>query len=364
MARARDVAVVSIALAMLCLPLILTVGGTSTFSLSENRMLAPMPKFPTSLRQLSAFPVQADAFLRDHLGLRDWMRQVYASIIFRVERIGNTNVLLGQDGWLFYRGGQNLEKSAGLYRREDQIMRTVEILAAMQRDLTRQGGLLRVAPPPSNATIEMEMLPVWARNHGRLTEYDLLLTALSARGFPALDLRPALRAAKGEGPVYHRHDTHWTPRGAISALNAVLEWSGAGWLVDPAAVLGPPEAKIGGDEAKMLGLENQFSEIVEPLLRPHRPIAEPVDQLPYREAGGRDDGRRILILGDSFTYSFFAPVLRPGVREVLWWANRSCDFDWEVILAARPDEVWWMPTERGITCEPGVKPLHLAVSGD
>ncbi len=224
------------------------------------------------------------------------------------------------------------------------------------------GLMMITVAATNNATIALEALPDWARNHGSPTQYDLMLQALSARGVSALDLRPALHASVAAGATYHRHDTHWTPRGAVAAVNAILDWSGAGWRVDPAAVLGAPAPKLGGDEAKMLGLEEEFSEEVEPLRPPHRPIAEPVDQAPYREAGGLADGRRVLIIGDSFTYSFFGPVLRPGVKELMWLANRDCDFDWSMVLEFHPDEVWWMPTERSITCSPQSQPRHLEIA--
>ena len=39
---------------------------------------------------------------------------------------------------------------------------------------------------------------------------------------PAVDLRPALIAAKAEGKVYRMNDTHWTALGAVAAFNAIV----------------------------------------------------------------------------------------------------------------------------------------------
>ena len=34
-------------------------------------------------------------------------------------------------------------------------------------------------------------------------------------------------------------------------------------------------------------------------------------------------------------------------------------FDWKAIDKYRPDEVWWMPTERFLICDPGVRPVDF-----
>ena len=45
---------------------------------------------------------------------------------------------------------------------------------------------------------------------------------------------------------------------------------------------------------------------------------------------------------------------------VVWVGHLVCGFDWSEAEKYRPDEVWWMPTERFLVCLPGVKPKGLA----
>jgi hypothetical protein len=40
-----------------------------------------------------------------------------------------------------------------------------------------------------------------------------------------------------------------------------------------------------------------------------------------------------------------------------WTHHLSCGFSWKWIEQFQPDEVWWMPTERFILCQPGARPL-------
>jgi hypothetical protein len=135
----------------------------------------------------------------------------------------------------------------------------------------QRGIRFLVASPPNTATIYPEELPSWARNQGKTTEYDLLLTELSKRGVRAIDLRPVLRAARAEGGIYLRHDAHWAPRGALTAFNAIVEADGhPDWRMSGAAVLGPPTIRRAGDLASFIG-ETDVTETVEEMTLPKVP---------------------------------------------------------------------------------------------
>ena len=100
------------------------------------------------------------------------------------------------------------------------------MLAAMRDALARRGIRFLVALPPNSSTIYQDYLPIWAQRGRRKTEYDLFLEDLAARDVKAIDLRPALMAARKEGRVYRMNDSHWTERGALAAFNAVVEADG------------------------------------------------------------------------------------------------------------------------------------------
>ena len=50
-----------------------------------------------------------------------------------------------------------------------------------------------------------------------------VLAALRAAGVTTVDVRPAISAAKTQGLVYSKGDTHWTDIGAYAAYRAVAE---------------------------------------------------------------------------------------------------------------------------------------------
>ena len=71
-----------------------------------------------------------------------------------------------------------------------------------------------------------------------------------------------------------------------------------------------------------------------------------------------------MVIGDSFTASYFPPMLAQHVGRAIWLNHRECGFDWNWIDKLQPDEVWWMPTERFLICDEGVRPLNFAGSGE
>ena len=325
--------------------------------LKEGRSLAPAPRMPGSSAGWLALPGQVDAYLRDHFGLREALITAHRELTKPMLGFGNDSVLVGRDGRFFYLGDNAVRQSAGLLVRDRGVADTVDLLAAMNGDLERRGIRFLVASPPNAATVYQEDLPDWARKAGKSTEYDLFVDGLAAKGVKIVDLRPVMAAARAEGPIYYRHDSHWTPRGALAAFNSIVEADGhPDWMLDQASVLAPLSVRIGGDLARMLGVQDSVTEAVEEL---KLPVGEkqPLTAIPwedYVESSGKP-GPTVMIIGDSFTTIEFALMLLQHVGRVVWIDHQHCRFDRKVIDRFHPDEVWWMPNERFLICDPGAE---------
>jgi alginate O-acetyltransferase complex protein AlgJ len=351
---------------ILALPLLfgLAVPVNRTISNNEARILAPLPSLPDSQAGWQQLPRRMDAYLRDHFGLRQALLRAYGLIMSNaLSKTGNKSVLMGSDGWMYYRGDNMVQQSAGIIRRGQNVAEAADLLAKMQVILAARNTRLLVAAPPNATTIYPDHLPLWARNRGQRTEYDLFLTDLAIRGVRAVDLRPVLRAAEAQGPVYRQHDTHWTPRGALAAFNAIVHAdSHPHWKVDPDAALGSPTTIVGGDLARMLGVNADVTETDQLLALPpgKREFLQPEGEefTPYLATNGRP-GPTIMIIGDSFTVKYLAPMLLQHVGRVVWLHHGFCRFNWKRIDQFRPDEVWWMPAERYIVCRPGNRPTDM-----
>jgi hypothetical protein len=329
--------------------------------LKEGRRLAPAPRPPATSGDWLALPGQVDAFLQDHFGLRQALIRAHKDLTKPMLGLGNDSVLIGRDGRLFYLGEEMVRQSAGLVLRDQAVSDTTELLARINAELASRGIRFLVASPPNSATIYQDDLPNWAQNRGRRTEYDAFLDELAAHGVQAIDLRPAMRTARAEGPAYHLHDTHWTARGALAAFNAVVEAdSRSNWRLDPGLALGPLTTRDGGDLARMLGVEDNVTEKTEGLTLPsgRKELFSSNPFGDYVETSDRP-GPTIMIIGDSFTGGFFDRMLLQHAGRVVWLDRHRCGFDWKVIEKFHPDEVWWMPTERFLICDPGVRPVDF-----
>jgi alginate O-acetyltransferase complex protein AlgJ len=326
--------------------------------LKEGRTRAPAPSLPRSRDELAAWPKEADAYLGDRFGLRSQMIGWHANVAKRLLGDGNESVLVGRHDRMFLLGEDLVRQSAGLVRRDSRVTETVGFLAAMRDALAQRGIRFLVASPPNAATIYQEDLPYWARSDGKTTEYDLFVADLAGRGIRAVDLRPVVQTVQSEAPAYFLHDTHWTPRAAIAGFNAIAEADGhRDWRVDADAALAPLTQRQGGDLARLIGVSDYVTEPSQEMaLSPASEVELTTGPFAAYVATGSQQSKTVMIVGDSFTQHDFAPLLLNHVRRVVWQHHNWCGFDWKLIDRFHPDEVWWMPTERYLLCNPNVRP--------
>jgi alginate O-acetyltransferase complex protein AlgJ len=326
--------------------------------LREMRTPAPTPSIPRSWDGLTALPTEVDDYLHDRFGLRKQMIGWYANLTKRLLAEGDRLVLVGRHDRMFYLGDDAVRQSAGLLRRDLRVAESADFLGAMRDTLKQRGIRLMVASPPNAATIYQDDLPRWARGQGRTTEYDLFIADLAARGIKAIDLRPIMWTVRSEAPAYFLYDTHWTPRAAIAGFNAIAEADGRrGWRIDADAALAPLTYRHGGDLARMLGVSDDVAEPVQNLaFSPVSKVELTAGPFASYVATRGKQGETVMIVGDSFTMTYFAPMLLEHVGRVVWQHHKSCGFDWKLIDRFQPDEVWWIPTERYLLCGPNVRP--------
>ncbi len=328
--------------------------------LREGRFLAPTPRMPESGAGWLALPKEVDAYLSDHFGLRDALIRAHKDLTKPMLGFGNDSVLIGRNRRLFYLGEDTVRQSAGLILRDERVADTVALLVRMNAALKARGIRFLVAMPPNAPTIYQDDLPRWAQNRGRRTEYDLMLDELAAKGVKTIDLRPAEREARSQGSAFYMHDTHWTARGALAAFNAIVAADGhPDWRLDPATALGKPSPHEGGDLGRMLGVEG-LTETVEDLAAPAS-NKELLTANPFSDYVSTSDkpGPTIMVIGDSFTGGLFDRLMLAHAGRFVWLEHHRCAFDWKAIDRFHPDEVWWMPTERFLLCDPGAEPAHF-----
>jgi hypothetical protein len=112
----------------------------------------------------------------------------------------------------------------------------------------------------------------------------------------------------------------------------------------------------------MLGIDNVVAEYEQPLALSsgtYRPIVDglSLEKAIYVGSPETQPHSTVLIFGDSFTEELFAPMIIANGRRVVWKHHNGCTFDWGLLEKFRPDEVWYMPTERALACWIGSQPI-------
>ena len=208
------------------------------FAYVEQREPAAWPEPPRSVAELASYPARFGAFFSDHFGLRREMVRLHGRIALWLQHKSiSPEVIVGSDGWMFYAGDGSVENhlhqlplspaeldawSNGLQARHDWFA------------AHRIAYLFLVAP--DKQSIYPEYLPTELAPGPGETRLEQLTRRLAGAEW-WLDPRADLLAAKREGELYFKADTHWNDLGAYQTYRAI------------AARLGIPA--LSRDEAKL-----------------------------------------------------------------------------------------------------------------
>jgi alginate O-acetyltransferase complex protein AlgJ len=222
---------------------------------------------------------------------------------------GNEKVVIGRDGWLFYRPSLLYPTGPSFrshYVRADATVKDWDPLPAIKRfkeDLAARKIDLVMVPIPSKSQIYPEKLTrTYDQKRGPpVNSYtEEFYRELRKAGIRVIDLSRVLWDAKETGQVYMTLDTHWTPLGMkafTDALAARLKEMYP-WLQKPLREYRTESVKVTnkGDVFDMLDMP-EWSEMY-----PHHPITvERVIDVETGHPAEPDEEAEVVFLGDSFT---------------------------------------------------------------
>jgi SGNH hydrolase-like domain, acetyltransferase AlgX len=234
--------------------------------------------------------------------LRPWMQYLE----WRFLADAGEKVVVGRDGWLFYRPSVRyvLERQTGAP--ESDSADPLPAIRSFRDQLQARGIRLLVVPVPNKECVYPGMLAKRAEDAGVVVceQTRRLLDQLEQCGIDHVDLFEVFRRAKREESrsdpkrLYLAHDSHWSTEGARVAAGAVARRVLDGGTVnrgDHAYALRSVTVQRHADLVQMLQVP-QIERALEPEILACLQVVQSDTRTPYRDRPESE----VLILGDSF----------------------------------------------------------------
>lgn len=163
-----------------------------------------------------ALSAWADDLARQSL-VQNMVRRAYQEALTEALHAGSGKIIVGRDGWLFWRPDLKLLADGEISNRSLSFMSVAKAYAE------RAHARLVVLPVPVGPVLYPEKIwsgypqsagPAWG------SDYAGWVARARSRGLDVLDITQSLWDAKGQGPApWLRTDSHWSPRGVEIAAD-------------------------------------------------------------------------------------------------------------------------------------------------
>ncbi len=185
---------------------------------------AEMPALMTDGCISDSFGDDFETWFSKRFAFRGKVVDAFSSLKETVFRTGNDQVIVGENGFLFFADTLDSFTRQSMLT-EEELAAIGDALSALNDYVSAHGARLLFVAAPNKNTIYPEYMP---KRYGQLSEIsdlDRLYDYLSENtDVEYLDLRPVLTDAKASGTLlYHKRDSHWNGLGAHVAYEAVTE---------------------------------------------------------------------------------------------------------------------------------------------
>ena len=225
----------------------------------------------------------------------------------------SNEVLLGKDGWLFYKAtgdGTPLYDYMGInHFSEEELAKVYDNLVVIGDGVSARGMDVIFMTVPNKEQVYSEYMPDTVDKINdksrldELTEYIESKGGLIADRYGYVDTSKVLRAYKDTYPLFYRTDTHWTECGSYLALMELRR--AMDQRVTPIdEVVFTDKGGFVGDLAKISGSRDEYSDV--------NPV---IDASSINDDSTKD--QVMLIIGDSFGDAMIHSA-KHFYKEVYW----------------------------------------------
>ncbi|WP_420862199.1 alginate O-acetyltransferase AlgX-related protein [Algirhabdus cladophorae] len=229
----------------------------------RQERVARTPPLPTSVSQIPKFLGNARYFATERYALKETFITLNGMVKMAIfDHSPATNVLLGEEGFLFFNVDEAIDGAQG----KDRLDATGQAVWAdyfktLDQNFQRQGLPFSLVIGPNKHSIYPDLTPDWlaVQPLGDTRAGDIMTVAQAVLGDQFVDTRDLLQHARiqqPDVPLYHPTDTHWTEWGAALALHDVLARQN---LDLPAPQFEIADLVQSGDLSRMVGQQHRWA---------------------------------------------------------------------------------------------------------
>lgn len=267
----------------------------------------------------------------------------FTELVSGGEYMESGSVLLGKDGWLFYKvdtDGTPLYDYMGLNRFSEDEMRSIcDGIGELQAKLTEAGISSAILTIPNKEQVYSRYMPDTVEKISEVSRLDQFSQYVREKGKLKgyTDVSDVLKAEADKLPLYYKTDTHWTGVGAYVALKEVMkalddeegeDTDISGTVEEDCVVMDDgvrfvrtPDFE--GDLARISATLDRYTDVS------YQPDATSIPEEDKRD-------KTLLIIGDSFGDSM-QQVAGQYYREVVF--IQLTDYEESMIYEHSPDDV-------------------------
>lgn len=326
---------------------------------NENRALKEMPAF--SVFDISSYPSEFEAFFEDNLPFKNSLVLVNSYINYKVFKTSNSpNVIVGRDGWLFYKGAQNFGENpvadyqgSNLYT-DAELEIIAENMQAAKEALESRGIKFALLLIPNKERVYDKYMPASygeaAQNNRMEQVADYLVRNTDIRVVNITEELKEYAESPGNGRIYYKYDTHWNHTGAYIAAQIMGRELGFE-LPDISSLTENLVDAPSMDLAVQLSMQSVLNEgkiaVYEGFTDRNikSTTNEAVTEFNFRDISADAGGEKLLILGDSFSGTL-GRYMSAGYEET--YAIFNNNYTAKILDEYKPDVVVFETVERFI----------------
>ena len=326
---------------------------------NENRALKEMPAF--SVFDISSYPSEFEAFFEDNLPFKNSLVLVNSYINYKVFKTSNSpNVIVGRDGWLFYKGAQNFGENpvadyqgSNLYT-DAELEIIAENMQAAKEALESRGIKFALLLIPNKERVYDKYMPASygevAQNNRMEQVADYLIRNTDIRVVNITEELKEYAESPGNGRIYYKYDTHWNHTGAYIAAQIMGRELGFE-LPDISSLTENLVDAPSMDLAVQLSMQSVLNEgkiaVYEGFTDRNikSTTNEAVTEFNFRDISADAGGEKLLILGDSFSGTL-GRYMSAGYEET--YAIFNNNYTAKILDEYKPDVVVFETVERFI----------------